>query len=174
MNSDPHQTALALRGIRVLDFTWIHAGPSATWILSDQGAEVIKVESNNALSVIGGPASATARGLGQRHNWNAGKLSISLNMKTPQAIDIAKRLVAVSDVVAENFSGRVMPSWGLDYDSHKAHQSQHNHAQHVRIWPHRTVERPGQLRSDTPGLVGVHPVDRVSGYRPKRPGQRVQ
>ena len=117
LNEDAKQTGLALRGIRVLDFTWIHAGPSATRILSDQGAEVIKVESNNALSVVGGPASATARGLGQRHNWNAGKLSISLNMKTPQGIDIAKRLVAVSDVVAENFSGRVMPSWGLDYDS---------------------------------------------------------
>ena len=120
MNGDTQQTALALQGIRVLDFTWIHAGPSATRILSDQGAEVIKVESNNALSVIGGPASATARGLGQRHNWNAGKLSISLNMKTTQGIDIAKRLAAVSDVVAENFSGRVMPSWGLDYDSIRA------------------------------------------------------
>ena len=120
MNSETQQTGLALRGIRVLDFTWIHAGPSATRILSDQGAEVIKVESNNALSVVGGPASATARGLGQRHNWNAGKLSISLNMKTAQGIDIAKRLAAVSDVVAENFSGRVMPSWGLDYDSVRA------------------------------------------------------
>ena len=120
MNSETQQTGLALRGIRVLDFTWIHAGPSATRILSDQGAEVIKVESNNALSVVGGPASATARGLGQRHNWNAGKLSISLNMKTAQGIDIAKRLAAVADVVAENFSGRVMPSWGLDYDSIRA------------------------------------------------------
>ncbi len=120
MNNDAHQNDHALRGIRVLDFTWIHAGPSATRILSDQGAEVIKVESNNALSVVGGPASATARGLGQRHNWNAGKLSISLNMKTPEGIDIARRLVAVSDVVAENFSGRVMPSWGLDYDSIRA------------------------------------------------------
>ena len=120
MNSDSHLAGLALQGIRVLDFTWIHAGPSATRILSDHGAEVIKVESNNALSVVGGPASATARGLGQRHNWNAGKLSISLNLKTPQAIDIAKRLVAVSDVVAENFSGRVMPSWGLDYASIRA------------------------------------------------------
>ena len=120
LSIDTEQTGLALKGIRVLDFTWIHAGPSATRILSDQGAEVIKVESNNALSVVGGPASATARGLGQRHNWNAGKLSISLNMKTPQGIDIAKRLAAVSDVVAENFSGRVMPSWGLDYQSIRA------------------------------------------------------
>ncbi|MCI0787906.1 MAG: CoA transferase [Chloroflexi bacterium] len=108
---------LALEGIRVLDFTWIHAGPSATRILADQGAQVIKVESNQALAVVGGPSSSTNRGLGQRHNWNAGKLSISLNMKTPQAVDIAKRLVAVSDVVAENFSGRVMPGWGMDFES---------------------------------------------------------
>ena len=110
---------LALQGIRVLDFTWIHAGPSATRILSDQGAQVIKVESNQALSVVGGPASNTARGLGQRHNWNAGKLSISLNMKTEAGKTLARRLVEVSDVVAENFSGRVMPSWGLDYEGIK-------------------------------------------------------
>ena len=108
--------ALALQGIRVLDFTWIHAGPSATRILSDQGAQVIKVESNQALAVVGGPSSNTARGLGQRHNWNAGKRSISLNMKTDAGKNLARRLVAVSDVVAENFSGRVMPSWGLDYE----------------------------------------------------------
>ncbi len=107
----------ALRGIRVVDFTWIHAGPSATRVLSDQGAEVIKIESNMALAVVGGPASLTRRGLGSRHNWNAGKLSISLNMKTPQGVDIARRLVAASDVVAENFSGRVMPGWGMDYES---------------------------------------------------------
>jgi len=105
-----------LKGVRVLDFTWIHAGPSATRILSDQGAQVIKVESNQALAVVGGPASNTARGLGQRHNWNAGKLSISLNMKTDAGKGLARRLVSVSDVVAENFSGRVMPSWGLDYE----------------------------------------------------------
>ena len=108
---------LALDGIRVLDFTWIHAGPSATRILADQGAQVIKVESNQALSVVGGPASNTARGLGQRHNWNAGKSSISLNMKTDAGKELARRLVTVSDVVAENFSGRVMPGWGFDFES---------------------------------------------------------
>ena len=100
-----------------MDFTWIHAGPSATRVLADQGAEVIKVESNQALAIVGGPSSRTSRGLGHRHNWNAGKLSIALNMKTAQGIDIAKRLVAVSDVVAENFSGRVMSNWGIDFDS---------------------------------------------------------
>lgn len=110
-------SSYALRGVRVVDFTWIHAGPSATRVLADQGAEVIKVESNQALAVVGGPSSRTARGLGQRHNWNAGKLSIALDMKTDQGKEIAKRLVAVSDVVAENFSGRVMSSWGLDYAS---------------------------------------------------------
>ena len=158
----------------MLDFTWIHAGPSATRILSDQGAEVIKVESNNALSVVGGPASATARGLGQRHNWNAGKLSISLNMKTPQGIDIAKRLVAVSDVVAENFSGRVMPSWGLDYDSitpvnPSIIMLSMSGFGRTGPWKDRVSYGP-----DPPGLVGVHPVDRISRYRPQRPGQRVQ
>lgn len=117
MGEQTNHTMSALHGIRVLDFTWIHAGPSATRILSDQGAQVIKVESNQALSVIGGPASNTARGLGQRHNWNAGKLSISLNMKTGAGKELARRLIAVSDVVAENFSGRVMPSWGLDFEN---------------------------------------------------------
>ena len=107
----------ALRGIRVLDFTWIHAGPSATRVLSDQGAEVIKVESGFSMTVTGGPNPKTPRGVGQRHNWNAGKLSISLNMKTPEGIAIAKRLVEVSDVVSENFSGRIMPQWGMDYES---------------------------------------------------------
>ena len=109
----------ALKGIRVVDFTWIHAGPSATRILADQGAQVIKIESDFAQAVAGGPSPLTPRGVGQRHNWNAGKLSIALNMNTPQGIDIAKRLVAKSDVVAENFSGRVMSKWGMDYESLK-------------------------------------------------------
>ena len=100
-----------------MDFTWLHAGPTATRILADQGAQIIKIESSYAVDMTGGPNPRTARGVGMRQNWNSGKLSLALNMKTPQGIDIAKRLVAVSDVVAENFSGRVMPRWGMDYDS---------------------------------------------------------
>ena len=106
-----------MRGIRVADFTWVHAGPAATRVLADQGAEVIKIESNFGQTIAGGPNPNTRRGMGMRHNWNANKLSLSLNMGTPQGIDIAKRLVAVSDVVAENFSSRVLPKWGMDYES---------------------------------------------------------
>ena len=107
----------ALAGVRVLDFTWVHAGPSGTRVLADQGAEVIKVESGLALPVVGGPTARTARGVGARENWNADKRSIALNMKNHRAVEIAKRLAAVSDVVTENFSGRVMVGWGMDYDS---------------------------------------------------------
>ena len=107
----------ALGGVRVLDFTWMHAGPAATRVLADQGAEVIKVESNFALAVAGGPLARTPMGVGYRHNWNAGKLSITLNMKTSEGIAIAKRLAAVSDLVAENFSARVMAGWGMDYEN---------------------------------------------------------
>ena len=117
-SANPSQNGgYALRGVRIVDFTWIHAGPSATRILSDQGAEVIKVESDQALAIVGGANPRTPRGVGHRHNWNAGKLGLALNMKTPQGVDIVKRLVSVSDAVTENFSGRVMPSWGMDYDS---------------------------------------------------------
>ncbi|MQF69725.1 CoA transferase [SAR202 cluster bacterium AD-804-J14_MRT_500m] len=106
---------LPLNGIRVTDFTWVHAGPSATRILADQGAQVIKIESSQALSIAGGPIPRTALGVGQRHNWNAGKLSVTLNMRNPYGVELAERLIQISDVVAENFSSRVMPSWGLDY-----------------------------------------------------------
>ena len=106
-----------LRGMRVVDFTWIHAGPSGTRILADQGAEVIKIESSFALSIAGGPFPRTPRGLGSRHNWNANKLSLALNMKTTEGTAIARRLVAVSDVVAENFSVRVLSGWGFGYEN---------------------------------------------------------
>ena len=108
----------ALRGVRVVDFTWAHAGPAATRVLADQGAEVIRIESGVPADLVGGgPNPSTPRGVGYRQVRNAGKLAMSLNMKTPQGIDVARRLVAVSDVVVDNFSRRVMPKWGMDYPS---------------------------------------------------------
>ena len=98
----------ALEGVRILDFTWVVAGPVATRILADQGAEIIKIERRDTLDL------GTRRG-GFSGNLHRGKQSTVVNMADPRGIDLAKRLVAVSDVVIDNFSARVMRNWGLDY-----------------------------------------------------------
>ena len=102
----------ALEGVRILDFTWVVAGPVATRILADQGAQVIKVERRDTLDL------GTRRG-GFSGNLHRGKESTVVNMTDPRGIEIAQQLVAVSDVVIDNFSARVMRNWGLDYESLK-------------------------------------------------------
>ena len=97
-----------LQGIRVLDFTWVLAGPFATRLLADFGAEVIKVQS---LSTAKG---AEANLTGYFNAWNRNKRSITLDMSRPEAREIALKLSQISDVVVENFSPRVMENWGLD------------------------------------------------------------
>ncbi|HUI27771.1 MAG TPA: CoA transferase [Candidatus Kryptonia bacterium] len=103
----------ALDGIRVIDFTWVVAGPVATRILADHGAEVIKIERRDSLDF------GSRRG-GLTGNLNRGKQSIVLNMADPRGIDLARRLVATADVVIDNFSARVMRNWGLDSESLRA------------------------------------------------------
>lgn len=102
----------ALTGIRILDFTWVVAGPVATRILADQGAEVIKIERRDTLDL------GTRRG-GFTGNLHRGKESTVINMADPRGRAIARRLVTVSDVVIDNFSARVMRNWGMDYESIK-------------------------------------------------------
>ncbi|HXR34580.1 MAG TPA: CoA transferase, partial [Candidatus Binataceae bacterium] len=101
-------SSLPLQGIRVLDFTWVLAGPVATRILAAMGAEVIKVERKSGYI-------ATAVGI--HGDLNRDKLSIALNMSAPGAIEIAHRLVKISDLVIDNFSARVMRQWRMDYNS---------------------------------------------------------
>ena len=101
-----------LRNIRILDFSWVLAGPYATRILADFGAEVIKVKS---------PMQEVEDTFGRAYfnAWNRNKLGILLNLNKPEGVAIARRLVAISDVVVENFTPRVMANWGLDYESLK-------------------------------------------------------
>ncbi|MFH1169265.1 MAG: CoA transferase [Chloroflexota bacterium] len=100
----------ALSGIRVLDFTWLLAGPYATRLLADFGAEVIKVQSGK--TATGAESNAT----GYFNTWNRNKLGITLDMSHPEAKELALGLVKISDVVIENFTPRVMANWGLGYE----------------------------------------------------------
>jgi len=98
-----------LKGVRVIDLTRMLSGPYATRIFADFGADVIKIQSEQ-----------TAQGAERNdtpyfNTWNRNKRSISLDLNIPEARDIFLRLVAVSDVVVENFSPRVMANWGLTY-----------------------------------------------------------
>jgi crotonobetainyl-CoA:carnitine CoA-transferase CaiB-like acyl-CoA transferase len=102
----------ALTGVRILDFTWVVAGPVATRILADQGAEVIKIERRDSLDL------GSRRG-GFTGNLFRGKESTVINMADPRGREIARQLVVISDVVIDNFSARVMHNWGMDYQSIK-------------------------------------------------------
>ncbi|MHB8084812.1 MAG: CaiB/BaiF CoA transferase family protein [Dehalococcoidia bacterium] len=104
---------LPLEGVRVLDFTWMLAGPYATRLLADFGAEVIKVQSKKTAT------GAEQNDTGYFANWNRNKLGITLDLSKPEARNIVLELVKKSDVVMENFTPRVMDNWNLNYEQLK-------------------------------------------------------
>ena len=101
-----------LTGIRIMDFTWVMAGPHGTCVLGDLGAEVIKIEGR--VFDRDGPR---AKFFSLR---NRNKLAISLNMRHPKGLEIAKRLLKISDGVIENFSAGVLERWGFGYEVMKS------------------------------------------------------
>jgi crotonobetainyl-CoA:carnitine CoA-transferase CaiB-like acyl-CoA transferase len=125
----------ALDGVRILDFTWFLASAGGTRFLAALGAESIKVEwaahpdtRMGAMAPVGGrearqsatgplPGVTDSNMGGQFNNKNAGKRGISLNVAHPKGLEIARRLVTMSDIVAEGFSPGVMDRWGLGWDA---------------------------------------------------------
>ncbi len=123
----------ALRGLRVIDLSQVFAGPYATKLLGDMGAEVIRVECA-ARSGRGGVLPRMRPGgvfgssfphgdTGERsynrfayyNEVNRNKLAITLDLSKPLGVEIFKKLVKISDAVVENFTPRVMENFGLDY-----------------------------------------------------------
>jgi benzylsuccinate CoA-transferase BbsF subunit len=112
---------LPLAGIRVADFTWVWAGPFCTLQLAHLGAEVVRVESANRTCVTrllppwldGQPGPNRS---GYFNQFNQGKLSLTLDLKKPAAIDVALDLIAESDIVCENFAAGVMQRRGRGYE----------------------------------------------------------
>lgn len=112
---------LPLAGLRILDLTWAWAGPFATTLLSDLGAEVINVEWRLGASTLRrNPPFAGENGASNNTAawWSAnqrGKFSIGVNLKTAAGKQIVKALAAESDVVVENFSPGVVDRLGVGY-----------------------------------------------------------
>jgi benzylsuccinate CoA-transferase BbsF subunit len=108
-----------LQHVRVLDFCWAAAGPYATLLLGFMGADVLKVESRRRpdLSRRGFYQQASLDASTEFHDLNLNKRSVALNLTTPEAITLLKRLVLHCDVVVENFRPGVMQRLGLDYET---------------------------------------------------------
>jgi crotonobetainyl-CoA:carnitine CoA-transferase CaiB-like acyl-CoA transferase len=106
----------SLAGLRVLDFSTTIAGPHCTRMLADMGAEVVKIEPAEGETMRTRPPlrSGFSTVFGQ---LNLGKKSLVLDLKSPDAIDVIRRLVAKADILVENFRPGVMRRLKLDYDS---------------------------------------------------------
>lgn len=110
-------------GVKILDFTQVLAGPYATFQLATMGADVVKVERREGedlrtLDMRRTPISSKLRDQGLMPRWqaiNAGKRSLALDLRKPEAVEIVKRLAAEADVVAENFRPGVMERLGIGY-----------------------------------------------------------
>jgi crotonobetainyl-CoA:carnitine CoA-transferase CaiB-like acyl-CoA transferase len=104
---------LPLSGLRVVEFTHMVMGPTCGMVLADLGAEVIKVEP------IDGDRTRHLLGAGAGFfpMFNRNKKSIAINLHDPQGAEVARKLAASADVVAENFKPGTMVKYGLDYAS---------------------------------------------------------
>src|SRR5918995_607961 len=99
-------------GIRVISFPTGIVGPALGCLLAENGAEVISIEAGRG---VRSPQRGQRFQIASDLESNRGRKRIAINMKHAEGVDLAKRLIALSDVVAENFSARVMASWSLDY-----------------------------------------------------------
>ncbi|MBF8266071.1 MAG: putative acyl-CoA transferase/carnitine dehydratase, partial [Dehalococcoidia bacterium] len=114
----------ALEGLKVADITWQLTGPFITKYLGDFGATVVRVESVTKPDIT--RTSIPYRGEKPAINncgsfllFNSSKLSLSLNLAHPRAIEVAKKLVAWADVLVTSFAPGVVEKWGLGYDNVK-------------------------------------------------------
>lgn len=118
------QNMKPLEGIRVLDLTNVLAGPFCCHQLVHLGAEVIKVESvgkGDLARNLGADADLNKRGMGVSFlAQNAGKKSITINLKHDEGKALLKRLVGTADVLVENFRPGVMDRLGVGYEMLKA------------------------------------------------------
>ena len=119
MSDTPHtpgaarKAPLPLQGLRVVEFTHMVMGPTCGLVLADMGAEVIKVEpveGDRTRHLLGA-------GAGFFPMFNRNKKSIGIDLHQPEGAELARRLCASADVVAENFKPGTMAKYGLDYAS---------------------------------------------------------
>jgi len=120
---DDVERPLPLSGVKVLDFSWVYAGPHASRLMAALGADVVKVESEyNPDGIRGGfsfqfDAEPTSNVSAYYNEVNQGKRHLNLDLRTDRGREIALELMEEADVVMENYSPNFMDRIGLDYET---------------------------------------------------------
>jgi crotonobetainyl-CoA:carnitine CoA-transferase CaiB-like acyl-CoA transferase len=116
---------LPLEGVKVVDFSWVVAGPVIGRALADFGATVVQVESSTRIETArwmqpfhGGKPGPENSALYE--TWNARKLGMTLDLQSEAGRNVARDLTRWADVVVESFSPGLMRRWGLDYETLRA------------------------------------------------------
>jgi CoA:oxalate CoA-transferase len=162
--------ATSLSDVTVLDLTWVLAGPFASMVLRDLGAQVIKVERPPFGDVARTTAPYVSNESGYFFSVNRGKKSICLNLKRPEGKELFLRLADKADVVMENFTPGTMESLGLGYDALSARNPRLIYAATSgfgQTGPERL--RPA-LDIVVQGMGGIMSITGEPGGPPVRPG----
>jgi len=161
----------AMSGIRVVDFGWAWAGAVCGQILADFGAEVIKIESRTRLDpmrmgrpIVGDKPDPEQNPIAS--NVNRNKLSVTLNLKTEGGLEMARNLIAESDVVVENMSTGALDRLGLGYEDLLSVRPD------IVMVSLPAAGRTGpfkDLRSYGPTINGLSGLDSIVGYEGEEP-----
>ncbi|MCP3991810.1 MAG: CoA transferase [Actinomycetia bacterium] len=104
------RAARPLEGMTIIDFSWVLAGPFATRLLGDLGADVIKVQTEERATLVNQPEYP------YYPVWNRSKRSVTIDLKHPEALPIIRELIQSADILVENYSSGVLSNLGLGWD----------------------------------------------------------
>jgi crotonobetainyl-CoA:carnitine CoA-transferase CaiB-like acyl-CoA transferase len=147
---------LPLEGVRVLDLSWVWAGPYCTMHLAHLGAEVIKIESGlrpdlgRRVRIYPPDVPEGLNTAGYFNQWGQGKKSVTVNLGTQEGVELVKRLAAHCDVVVDNFATGVTERLGLSPEAFQA-------------------LKPGLIVASISGYGKTGPLSRYMGYGPSIP-----
>ena len=136
--AEPDQGSLPYAGIRVVEFTHMVMGPTCGMVLADMGAEVIKVEPIEGE----GTRRLLGAGAGFFPMFNRNKKSIGIDLRQAGGAEVARRLAASADVVAENFKPGALRKFGLDHASLSAVNERLIYVSHKGFLPGPYDQRP--------------------------------
>ena len=113
-SAPPGDGSRPLAGLRVLDLSWVLAGPFATRLLGDLGADVVKVQTEARATLVNRPDFP------YYPVWNRSKRSVTLDLKAPGALEAIRPLVEQADILVENYSSGVLDRLGLGWEAVRA------------------------------------------------------